>query len=247
MMCDYFPTSFAVREDKRRFLELSGHFCELENRIEHRLSVESKVFFNRTIGLGYTRNEMHETALQYYKKAFDFLPDSNDESVPFEDIIKTYSCMAECYMQLDDYENAVKYSGLLIEYLTEETDCMNNYYFIALLYRAKIYRFYGESYYALSKADYIKALEFESFIMENYYDDHFVDIVAAHVGFAITNKNMGLDDEAKKQLLYSCEMIKNANFADYPEEYAYIFYDIGLLFERFNETEKAFHYFTRKL
>ena len=146
MMCDYFPNSFVDREDKRKFLELSEHFCALENHIEHRLSVESKVFFNRIIGLGYTRNEMHESALPYYKKAFGFLLNDNDESVPFDDVIKTYFCMAECYMQLDDYENSIGYSNLLIEYLTNKTNCKNNYYFIALLYRAKIYRFYGEKY-----------------------------------------------------------------------------------------------------
>ena len=247
MMCDYFPNSYVVREDKRKFLELSEHFCALENLIEHRLSVESKVFFNRKIGLGYTRNEMHESALPYYKKAFGFLSNDNDESVPFEDIIKTYFCMAECYMQLDDYENAIRYSDLLIEYLTNKTNCKNNYYFIALLYRAKIYRFYGEKYYSLSKENYQKTLELEPFILENYYDDHFVDVIATHVGLATTNFKMGYDDESKKHLHYSCEMIEKRKQDDFPEEYAYVFYDIGILLENFHETDKALQYFNHAL
>ena len=247
MMCDYFPTSFETRKDKQMFLKLSVHFCALENRIENHLSVESKVFFNRTIGLGYTRNEMHETALPYYQKAFDYLPIYNDEAVPYEDIVKIYLCIAECHFQLDEYEKSLKYLEWLIKYLTNKTDCKNIHYFCTLLYRAKIYRFYGEEYYSLSKNDYESALKLESIIVENYYNDYYSSIVAAHVGLATTIFKMGDIEESNKHLHYACEMIKNGKQDDCSEEYASIFYDMGFLFDYFDEIDTALHYFSRAL
>ena len=242
MMCDYFPNSYTTREDKRMFMELAEHFCALENLIEHRLSYESIVFFNRTIGLGYSRNEMHEAALPYFQKALGLLSDNNRDAIPFEDIIKVYYCMADCYSQLDDYENAVNYSNLLIKYLADKTDCKNNYYFIALLYRAKIYRFYGERYYSLSIRDYEKALELESVILENYYDEHFVDVVAAHVGLTMVYAKAEKNGEAKKHLEYSCKMIEEGKLNKLSEEIAYIYYDIGYLYEKFNKPDTAIRY-----
>ena len=200
MMCDYFPSSYATRESKRKFLDLADHFCSLQNHIEHRLSVDSRVFFNRTIGLGFTRNEMHKEALQYYQKSFEMLSEETEEPLDFEDIAKTHFCMADCYSQLDDYENAIDYANKLINYLATEAGRENNYFFIALLYRAKIYRFYGEAYFSLSIADYISALELKTHILDAYRDEHFVDVVAAHVGLAMAYSKADNDTEALSSL-----------------------------------------------
>ena len=247
MMCDYFPSSYATRESKRKFLDLADHFCSLQNHIEHRLSVDSNVFFNRTIGLGFTRNEMHKEALQYYQKSYDMLSSETPEPLDFEDIVKTHFCMADCYSQLDDYENAIDYANKLINYLATEVGRENNYFFIALLYRAKIYRFYGKAYFSLSIADYISALELKSYILDMYHDEHFVDVVAAHVGLAMAYSKADNDTEALYNLHLACELIEKEQPDMDSEEYAYILYDMGLLFEQYGELERALQYLTEAL
>ena len=140
MMCNYFPHSYTVREDKRRFLDLAEHFYALESRIENHLSTEIKVFFYRTIGRGYSENGMNEEVLPYYKNAVKLLSEQDNGNLLLEDIIKTHFAISECYMNLDDYDNAIMYADIVIDYLTNDKFYENGYYgylFIAYLRRAK--------------------------------------------------------------------------------------------------------------